>query len=72
MSEETRPTSAPTSGVQKSTRFIVAMQRTLLNSIRYLQGKHLLDKLLLFMNEEAATVRLPRDDVGHPIVLELG
>jgi hypothetical protein len=34
-----------------------------------LQVKHFVDELLLFMNEKAATVRLPRHDIVHPVGL---
>jgi hypothetical protein len=39
--------------------------------IVHLQREHFLDEVHLFVDEEATTVRLPRDDIRHSIGLEL-
>jgi hypothetical protein len=41
------------------------------STIGYLQGKYVLNEPLLLVNEKAATVRLPRDNIAHPVFLEL-
>jgi hypothetical protein len=56
---------------EKKDKSVIRFGFVIAQAIVYLHGEHLINELLLFVNEKTTTVRLPRDYIVHPIGLQL-